>query len=113
MSRFAAPIAESIWDMKYRLKDGDGTVHDRTVEDTWRRVARALAGNEAVQYLPLALGEPFEPPQGIVPVLVPAPDLAAQGQRRPHGGDDPLVLERLLNEVYGPGFDVLDGHRHV
>ena len=47
MSRFAAPIAESIWDMKYRLKDGDGTVHDRTVEDTWRRVARALAGNEA------------------------------------------------------------------
>ncbi|KRS18763.1 adenosylcobalamin-dependent ribonucleoside-diphosphate reductase [Roseovarius indicus] len=47
MSRFAAPIAESIWDMKYRLKDGDGTVHDRTVEDTWRRVARALAQNEA------------------------------------------------------------------
>ena len=47
MTRFAAPIAESIWDMKYRLKDGDGTVHDRTVEDTWRRVARALAGNEA------------------------------------------------------------------
>ncbi|MEQ8877111.1 MAG: adenosylcobalamin-dependent ribonucleoside-diphosphate reductase [Phycisphaerales bacterium] len=47
MTRFAAPIAESIWDMKYRLKDGDGTVRDRTVDDTWRRVARALARNEA------------------------------------------------------------------
>ena len=24
MSRFSAPIAEQIWDMKYRLKDADG-----------------------------------------------------------------------------------------
>ncbi|MBE2275054.1 MAG: adenosylcobalamin-dependent ribonucleoside-diphosphate reductase [Rhodobacteraceae bacterium] len=43
MSRFAAPIAESIWDMKYRLKDAEGTPVDRTVEDTWRRIARAIA----------------------------------------------------------------------
>ncbi len=43
MSRFAAPIAEQIWDMKYRLKDADGTPVDGTVEDTWRRIARALA----------------------------------------------------------------------
>ena len=43
MSRFSAPIAEQIWDMKYRLKDADGTVLDGTVEDTWRRIARALA----------------------------------------------------------------------
>ncbi len=47
MTRFAAPIAESIWDMKYRLKALDGTPIDRTVEDTWRRVARALAAPEA------------------------------------------------------------------
>ncbi|MCC5956884.1 MAG: adenosylcobalamin-dependent ribonucleoside-diphosphate reductase [Natronohydrobacter sp.] len=47
MSRFAAPIAEQIWDMKYRLKDADGTVLDQTVEDSWRRIARALAGVEA------------------------------------------------------------------
>jgi ribonucleoside-diphosphate reductase alpha chain len=47
MSRFAAPIAEQIWDMKYRLKDIDGTPLDGTVEDTWRRVARALAETEA------------------------------------------------------------------
>ncbi|MBY8974280.1 adenosylcobalamin-dependent ribonucleoside-diphosphate reductase [Rhodobacteraceae bacterium NNCM2] len=44
---FAAPIAEQIWDMKYRLKEADGTPIDRTVEDTWRRVARALASVEA------------------------------------------------------------------
>ncbi|PPB79902.1 ribonucleoside-diphosphate reductase class II [Albidovulum inexpectatum] len=46
MSRFAAPIAESIWDMKYRFKSADGTPIDGTVEDTWRRVARALAAVE-------------------------------------------------------------------
>jgi ribonucleoside-diphosphate reductase alpha chain len=47
MSRFAAPIAESIWDMKYRFKEADGTPIDGTVEDTWRRIARALAACEA------------------------------------------------------------------
>ncbi|MFT4149370.1 MAG: adenosylcobalamin-dependent ribonucleoside-diphosphate reductase [Paracoccaceae bacterium] len=46
MTRFAAPIAEQIWDMKYRLKAGDGTIIDATVEDTWRRIARALAAVE-------------------------------------------------------------------
>ncbi len=43
MTRFAAPIAEQIWDMKYRFKAADGTPHDVTVEDTWRRIARDLA----------------------------------------------------------------------
>ncbi len=47
MSRFSAPIAEQIWDMKYRLKDADGAPVDQSVEDTWRRVARALAVGEA------------------------------------------------------------------
>ncbi|TCL00355.1 ribonucleoside-diphosphate reductase class II [Shimia isoporae] len=43
MSRFAAPIAEQIWDMKYRFKEADGTPIDITVEDSWRRIARDLA----------------------------------------------------------------------
>jgi ribonucleoside-diphosphate reductase alpha chain len=47
LTRFAAPIAEQIWDMKYRLKEADGTPRDLTVEDTWRRTARALASVEA------------------------------------------------------------------
>lgn len=46
MSRFAAPIAEQIWDMKYRLKSANGGAVDKTVEDTWRRIARALAAVE-------------------------------------------------------------------
>ncbi len=46
MSRFAAPIAEQIWDMKYRFKDADGAPIDETVEDTWRRIAGALASVE-------------------------------------------------------------------
>ncbi|PTX54316.1 ribonucleoside-diphosphate reductase class II [Litoreibacter ponti] len=47
MTAFAAPIAEQIWDMKYRFKDADGTPIDATVEDTWRRIARDLASVEA------------------------------------------------------------------
>ncbi|MFB2531373.1 adenosylcobalamin-dependent ribonucleoside-diphosphate reductase [Paracoccus sp. p3-h83] len=47
MSRFAAPIAEQIWDMKYRLKQADGTPVDLSVEDSWRRVARDLASVES------------------------------------------------------------------
>ncbi len=46
MTRFAAPIAEQIWDMKYRFKEADGTPKDVTVEDTWRRIARSLASVE-------------------------------------------------------------------
>ena len=46
MSRFAAPIAEAIWDMKYRFKTANGTPIDETVEDTWRRIARSLASVE-------------------------------------------------------------------
>ena len=46
MSPFTTPIAEQIWDMKYRLKAADGTPLDHTVEETWARVARALAAME-------------------------------------------------------------------
>jgi ribonucleoside-diphosphate reductase alpha chain len=41
-----APISTQIWDMKYRLKAPDGTPVDRTVDDTWRRIARSLAEPE-------------------------------------------------------------------
>ena len=46
MNRFTAPIAAQIWDMKYRFKQPDGTPIDETVEDTWRRIAGALASVE-------------------------------------------------------------------
>ncbi len=46
MSRFAAPIADQIWDMKYRFKEADGTPIDVTVEDSWKRIAGALAAPE-------------------------------------------------------------------
>ena len=42
-----APISRQIWDAKYRLKALDGTPIDFTIEDSWRRVARALAAAEA------------------------------------------------------------------
>ncbi|MGH8414899.1 MAG: LAGLIDADG family homing endonuclease, partial [Gammaproteobacteria bacterium] len=43
------PVQETsadIWDKKYRLKSKDGTILDQTVDDTWKRVARALADVE-------------------------------------------------------------------
>ncbi len=42
---FTAPISRHIWDTKYRLRDAGGPL-ERTVEDTWRRIARALAAVE-------------------------------------------------------------------
>ena len=46
MSSFSTPIAEQIWDMKYRFKSAEGVPHDATVEDSWKRVAEALAETE-------------------------------------------------------------------
>ena len=40
------PISEHIWDSKYRLKAADGAPVEATLDDTWRRVARAAAGPE-------------------------------------------------------------------
>ncbi len=38
-----ASISQQIWDMKYRLKGPDGAAVDKTIEDTWSRIATALA----------------------------------------------------------------------
>jgi ribonucleoside-diphosphate reductase alpha chain len=42
-----APISRQIWDAKNRLKSAEGAPVDLTIEDSWRRVARALAQAEA------------------------------------------------------------------
>jgi len=41
-----ASISQQIWDMKYRLKGPDGAAVDKTIEDTWSRIATALAEPE-------------------------------------------------------------------
>ncbi len=40
------PASLDIWDKKYRLKSRDGEIVDRDVDDTYKRVARALADVE-------------------------------------------------------------------
>lgn len=40
------PISHDIWDMKYRLKPASGAAAEQTIEDSWRRVARAMAEAE-------------------------------------------------------------------
>ena len=42
-------ISREIWEIKYRYRLADGTIVDRTIEDTWRRVARAAARVEKPQ----------------------------------------------------------------
>ena len=41
-----APVSKQIWDMKYRLKCADQQPVDKTIQDTWRRVAKELASVE-------------------------------------------------------------------
>ncbi len=41
---FASEVSRHIWETKYRYRNGE--VHDRTIADTWQRVARALASVE-------------------------------------------------------------------
>jgi ribonucleoside-diphosphate reductase alpha chain len=41
-----ASISQQIWDMKYRLRSPTGEPVDKVIEDTWRRVAAALAEAE-------------------------------------------------------------------
>lgn len=43
-----ADISRDVWDAKYRYRD-NGVIRDVTLEDTWRRVAHALASVEAGQ----------------------------------------------------------------
>ncbi|RMF11816.1 MAG: adenosylcobalamin-dependent ribonucleoside-diphosphate reductase [Alphaproteobacteria bacterium] len=42
-----AAISQQIWDMKYRFRGNDHLPEDKTIEDSWRRVATALAEPEA------------------------------------------------------------------
>ncbi|HUT42565.1 MAG TPA: adenosylcobalamin-dependent ribonucleoside-diphosphate reductase [Gammaproteobacteria bacterium] len=41
------PASQDIWEKKYRLKAKDGTPVDETIDDTYQRIARALADVEA------------------------------------------------------------------
>ncbi len=41
-----AAISQQIWDMKYRFKAADGAPIDKSIEDTWMRVATSLASVE-------------------------------------------------------------------
>jgi len=43
------PASNDIWDKKYRLKKKDGEVIDRVIDDTYKRVAKALAEVEVTE----------------------------------------------------------------
>ncbi|MDJ0894141.1 MAG: adenosylcobalamin-dependent ribonucleoside-diphosphate reductase [Alphaproteobacteria bacterium] len=56
LSASESTISKRIWDMKYRLKKPDGTPLDASIEDSWRRVADALA---AIESEPAEWAQPF------------------------------------------------------
>lgn len=45
------PASQDIWDKKYRLRTKTGEPVDATIDDTWKRVARALSDVEATPEL--------------------------------------------------------------
>ena len=58
----AIPLQETsldIWDSKYRLKQRDGTVMDHGIDETYRRVARAIAEVETTDELRVLWQERF------------------------------------------------------
>ena len=68
----AIPLQETsrdIWDSKYRLKRRDGTVVDRDIDETFRRVARAIAEVETTDELRTYWYEQFvwALRQGVIP----------------------------------------------
>ncbi len=49
LPKAAAALSHQIWDMKYRLRDVDGAPLENSIEETWDRVAQAVAAAEAPQ----------------------------------------------------------------
>lgn len=47
MTHFIQPISQAVWEMKYRFSRPDGTV-EHHVDETWQRVAKAIAQAEKV-----------------------------------------------------------------
>lgn len=45
MAYLEQPLSEAVWNLKYRYRTGD-TLHDKSIEHTWRRVAKAVARAE-------------------------------------------------------------------
>ena len=74
-----APISGRIWDQKYRFKDADGRPRDRSLSDSWRRVARALA---AVEVEPEAWEERFHQAMDDFRFLPAGRILAGAGTKR-------------------------------
>ncbi len=74
-----APISRQVWDAKYRHRDADGMPVDRSIEDSWRRVARALAEAERE---PSAWEQPFYEALGDFRFLPAGRILAGAGTAR-------------------------------
>lgn len=76
---FETAISQQIWDMKYRLKAADGTAVDRTVDETFLRVAKALA---AAEKDPSRWEEPFRKVMAEFQFLPAGRVLAGAGSNR-------------------------------
>src|SRR4051812_30066675 len=80
MSQVSA-ISQQIWDMKYRFKGPDGQPVDKTLADTWRRVAEASAEAEAPEHR-AAWAEKFEAAMADLEFLPAGRIIAGAGTER-------------------------------
>ena len=80
MSQVAA-ISQQIWDMKYRFKSADGQPVDKTLADTWRRVATSVAEAEAPE-LRAEWAETFEAAMADLEFLPAGRIIAGAGTER-------------------------------
>ena len=111
-----AAISQQIWDMKYRLKGPDGAPVDRTIDDTWRRVAKALA---EVEREPAVWEERFFEAQQDFRFMPAGRILAGAGAARNVTlfncfvmGANPGRYGRHLPPAAGGGADHATGRRH-
>src|SRR3546814_20349871 len=82
MSKLTA-LSQEIWDMKYRLKGASGEPVDKTIADSWRRIARALAAAETEAETRQSVASRFFGPREDFGFLPARPLPAGPGRRGP------------------------------
>ncbi|KAF3981528.1 MAG: adenosylcobalamin-dependent ribonucleoside-diphosphate reductase [Methylococcales symbiont of Hymedesmia sp. n. MRB-2018] len=107
-----------IWDTKYRLKNKDGEAIDKTIDDTYKRVARALADVEQGKTLQEQHYKSFlwALRQGVIPAGRIVSNAGAQAHKPATSTINCTVsgcisdsMDNILNKVYEAGLTLKAG----
>ncbi len=111
------PASEDIWDKKYRLKKKDGTLLDKTVEDTYKRIAKALSEVEKPELRKGWYGSFLN---ALMSGAIPAGRIVSNAGAREHKPETSLInctvsgtikdsMEDILSKVYEAGLTLKAG----